>query len=585
MMWRFPKNKKSGEHNWRLKEAPSAAEMSALSNVPPQIAQLLHQRGVTTQEEVDMYLSEPALDDLPDPFLLTDMDKAIDRLEHARTSGEHVVVFGDNDPDGTSGSVILTTLLQKLNIETSVYLPDRVKEGHAMTNVAVEEIVKRAAGLVITVDTGIREHASIAALLEYGIETIVLDHHIVPDELPASVANVDPRRENEPYGFDGLCGAAVAFVFVQAIMKRPLGALLPDDFLDEMLDVVAIATVADMVPLLGPNRTLLKLGLAALRSTKRLGLLALFEVAKIDAATIDEHTVAFEISPRINAVSRVEHASTAFTLLMAQDEKEALVFAKNMNKLNGRRQRDVRKIVETAKEALAQTGDVPPVVIIRNDKWPPTMIGISASRIREFASRPAFLCAPTPAGIRCSARAHKNFNLVEAMEACGGLDLFDDFGGHPQAAGLTIREDWYDLFVERMTDYAAKQIGASGGKKPLDVDIEIRPHEISPDLMQWLEKLAPFGKDNPRPTMLIRGLEVLESKSAGIRGSGVRMKLVAIEGGQTLKAAAKDAKALPAIRLGDRIDVVAELRIDSFKGRDEIVLVIIDARLAQGKNT
>lgn len=559
-----------------MKEAKDAPNVS---QVPPQIARLLALRGITDAKDVEAFFAEPSLDQLPDPYGLTDMDKATARLAQAHASGEHVVVFGDNDPDGTCGSVILTELLDALGIENSVYLPDRVLEGHAMTETAVTEIKKRAAGLVITVDTGIKEHESIAALLEDGIETIVLDHHLVPEELPKAVAAVDPRREGEAYHFDGLCGAAVAFVFAQATVRGPLGASLPEDFLDGLLDVVAIATVADMVPLQGPNRVLLKLGVAALQKTERQGLLALFRAAKIKQEEITEHTIAFEIAPRINAVSRVNHGSSAFALLTEKDPKEAEAYAKDMDKLNRRRQRDVRAIVTAAKEELAKTGDVPPVVILRNDKWPPTMIGISASRIRENANRPAFLCAPTPAGIRCSARAHKNFNLVEAMEACGGEELFEDFGGHPQAAGLTIREDWFDLFVERMTEYAGRT-AAVAGKKPLLIDLEVRPHEISPDLMEWLEKMRPFGKDNPRPILLIKGLEVLEKKSAGFRASGIRLRLTAAEGGRTLKAAARDASALPTFRVGDRIDMVAELRLDEFRGRPDMVLAIIDTRLS-----
>jgi len=213
------------------------------------------------------------------------------------------------------------------------------------------------------------------------------------------------------------------------------------------------------------------------------------------------------------------------------------------------------------------------------EKWSPTMLGIATNRVRSAKHRPAFLCAPVPDGIRCSGRAPESFNLVEAMDACGGDDFFVDYGGHPQAAGCTMRADWFELFEERMEEHATKH-AATAGLPVLDVDIELKPHEISFQLLDWFEKLAPFGKKNARPRILIRGLEVMESKSAGLRGSGKRLLLVSQDGGRSLKAVARDASALPSLRPGDKIDIVADMRRDTFMGRDEVVLGIIDTKHA-----
>ena len=576
MIWKLPKTKQNGSHHWELAPPVEPGELAALDGVPPQIAPLLWGRGIRTAQDADAFFAKPALVQLPDPYLLTDMDNAIARLHVAKEQKERVVVFGDNDPDGTCGAVMLMSLLDALRIEASVYLPDRLAEGHAMTSKAVKEITKRKATLVITVDTGVRETESITALKNKGIETIVLDHHIVPDVLPPAVAIVDPRRIGEPYGFDGLCGAAVAFVFIQAMTASPLGKALPEDFLDHQLDLVAIATIADMVPLKGPNRVLLRLGLSALRTTTRPGLLALYASAGITPAHIDEHTIAFDIAPRINAVARVDHASTAYTLLAAPDKETAEPYAKEMNVLNRKRKREVDAIIARAMDALSKE-DLPPIVIVRDDTFSPTMVGIAASRVREKTNHPVFLCSRVSDGIRCSGRSSETFHLLDAMEACGGANLFADYGGHTQAAGLTVQEQWFDLFAERMQAYAASQ-GHAAVHASLTADLTLAAHEVAPVLAEWIERLRPFGKDNPRPRFLIKNLEVLESRSAGSRGSGVRIKLVAAQGGRTLSAVSKNAEALPAFRPGDRIDVLAEIRTDSFKGQSLPVLALLDVR-------
>lgn len=578
VMWKLPKTKKSGEHRWVVYEEAPKDVLVELSSYPPQIAHILSARGITTRADADVYFAKPSLLAMPDPYLMTDMDKAVKRLDEARTKKEHVVIFADNDPDGNCGGVVIHELLTALHIDHSIYLPDPLREGHSMTNEAVEEIVQRSAALVITVDLGVREHQAIAALREYGIDTLVTDHHLFPPEEPAAVAIINPRREGDPYNFSGLCGAGVAFVFAQAVVASPMGAALSDDFLPSLLDVVAIATIADMMPLQGPSRILLQLGIEALRKTTRPGLVALYAIAKIDQAETDEHTIAFELAPRVGAAAKVSEESVAYELLSTRDAEEAHKHAQTANRLNGRKQREIKKIVDRARQILAKSAPTP-AIVIRDDSFSPTLVGISANRIREKTKKPVFLCSKTAKGIRCSGRSNKGFNILDALDACGGEDLLEDYGGHPQAAGFTIREDWFDLFIERINTYTEKNMQQGADAVPLMIDLQIRPHEISPELVGWIRRLEPFGMENRRPRFLVTGLEVLERKAAGLRGSGVRMKLVPKEGGRAMKAVSRNADALPALRPGDMIDIVCELRVETFKGRSDIVIVVIDAKI------
>lgn len=584
MLWKLPKTKQSGSHRWVLRTQPSLDELTALKDVPPQIGTLLWQRGVRTKEAAEVFFADPTLKQLPDPFGLTDMDKAVERLMAAKTQGEQVVIYGDNDPDGACGAALLLELMKELKLDASVYIPDPTDEGHGISDVGVEEIIQRAAGLVITVDTGVNEHAGIAALKEHGIDTIVLDHHVVPNELPLAVAVVDSRRPKEPYGSQELSGTTVAHVFAQAVYQRPHSDAFDKELLIRTLDLVAIALIADVIPLTDVGRMFMKLGLKQLRRTKRAGLLALFSQAKIEQGAIDTHAVAFDIAPRLNAVAASAYSTTAVDLLMTNDIKDARRHAKTADSLNRKRQKEVKRIVDDVDGKL-RGRDVPPIVIERDPDWTATGIRIAASRVRESFSRPVFLCAETKEGIRCSARSPSTFNLVDALNAVGGNDLFDDFGGHPSAAGCTIRGDWWELFVERMGEYAKAREAEITAPKSLEVDMELQPHEIVDALMVWLERFEPYGQGNRRPKFQIKGLEVVERKSAGLHGSGTRLKLVPRIGGRSLKAVSKNSDALPAFRPGDIIDVVCELRLDRFRGREEIVLALIDTRHAESEAT
>ena len=333
-----------------------------------------------------------------------------------------------------------------------------------------------------------------------------------------------------------------------------------------------------MVPLQSVNRLLVRAGIAHFAVTERAGLRALMEVARVAPEEIDESVVAFEFAARINAAARIDHIDTAFALLTTSSEKEAQSLARTLDGHNRTRQREV---AATAKEAIAEVDKeerVPDVIVLVNETWPIAMLGIVANRLLDRYHRPVFLFSIRGDMARASARSIPGFDLTKAIEACGGKDLFEDFGGHPMAAGCTIRKDWLPLFRERILSYAKKQLTEALLMPTLDIDLEVQAHEVSPELAAWFERLAPFGMGNPRPLVVAKNLEVLEVRAVGRGKKGAKLQLVGNGGGRIVTALARDADRLPSLRAGDRIDVVGELRQDTWRGRKEVALAIVDIK-------
>ena len=549
---------------WKLASPAPEEFLRIHGDYPPQLLHLIWNRGLRDARAIAEFFADPDFTRLPDPFLFTDMDTAVARLSRARERGEHVVVFGDYDADGACGATILTELLEAIGVDVSSYLPDRFTEGYGLTAISVKEILRRKTALVITVDCGVSDGEEIAALTARGVDTIVLDHHIVPEQLPKAVAVVDAHRNDDRYPFDWLCGAGVAFVFADAVRRRPLGQGLSEHILFRFADLAAVATIADLVPLEGPNRILVALGLRVLRDAPRLGLRKLMKIARVDAGRADTDTVAFELAPRINAASRMDHANTAFALLAANDEEEAETLAKTLDRHNRARQKKMQEMLVQAEQEVADLERVPEVILVAQEGWSRALVFGVAARLTDRYHRPVFAFALQDGVARGSARSVPGFDLVAAMRAAGGNELFQEFGGHAMAAGATLRAPWLPLLRERLQAYGRTHVTETMMQPVLEIDLELQPHEVSSELLVWFERLAPFGKGNPRPRLFIRDLTTLEARRFG-RGEGrYALRFSPLHGGRVISATATKRVVGDGagVRAGDRIDIVGELRPD-----------------------
>lgn len=569
-------------YQWELAHKAPDIFFNAFPEFPPQVLQVLYARGIRTKEKVKEWFAEPSLETLPDPMLFQDMQRAIERVREAKERGEYIVVHGDCDPDGACGAALLYELFTSLGMNVSVYLPDRETEGHAVSDKALDEVLKRKASLVVMVDVGIKEHEAVAKLQKRDIDTIILDHHLPDDPLPNALAVVDAHRKGETYPYLWLCGTGVAFVFAQAIASA-FPKLIPQTLLHRLLELVAIATVSDMVPLQGANRTVLRLGLGALQRTERPGLQALFEASSLTSSSLNAHALAFDVGPRLNAASRFDHTDTAFALLTTTDKDEAEKIAKQMNRQNRLRQKELAAVTS---EALAgiEENDLPPVIVMAHERWSGAVLGVAASRIVQRFHRPVFLFSLRDGFARASARSIPGFDLVRAMRECGGRDLFEDFGGHAMAAGVTLRAEWLPLFRERIAAYAKQALTEDLLVPKLHVDLEIGAHEATLELFSWLERLAPFGKGNARPKLLMRFLTVLDLQKVGKREQAVAVRLADRRTGRSVRAIARNGVLDERVRIGDVIDLVVELRPDAWKGRNGVEVNIVDIR-STNKNT
>jgi len=564
---------------------PSAPEsfLMQFREYPQAALQLAWQRGLHTKEQLNEFFHPDYNDHIHDPFLYKDMDKAIARLTEAVARKERIVVFGDYDADGTCGAVILKTLIADLGGDVFSYLPDRFEEGHGLTDISIAEIKRLGAGLVITVDCGITEISEVKELNGVGIDTIILDHHLPQDTLPDAVAVVDSKRKDDAYPFDWLCGTGVAFKFVQAAViasaRGEFDVQLPSGYEKQFLDLVAIATVADTVPLLGENRTLLVFGLPHIARTTRLGLQALLLKAGLSGQeNIDVEAVAFSISPRINAASRLDHANIAFSLLTTKDNEEAERLAKDLEAKNTERQKMVANITKQAEERIAAMDEVPSAIVLSDPDWSLGVIGIVANKILNKWNRPVFLFQERGDIVRGSARCPAGFDLVEAMNACGA-ELFIEFGGHSRAAGAALRFDVFPEFKKRFARYAKERFLPAQTAE--HIDLMLNAKDISWETWDWINRMAPFGEANAPPIFMVEDLEVVELREVGKKADHLQLKLFARDGGRLIKAILFKAERLANVRLGSKLHAVIELIADRWQGRRDLKLKIRDWRVLQ----
>jgi single-stranded-DNA-specific exonuclease len=542
-----------------LELAPSLVETGRELGLSERLVGLLARRGIVDPAELRAFFADPAAS-LNDPRLLPDAAIFEARILAARDRGETVMVFGDFDADGITGLVILTLALRRFGVIAVPYVPSRLDEGHGLSLAAVEAAAAAGARLIVTVDTGTSSVGEVEAAAARGIDVLITDHHRVPDRLPPAVAIVNPHRPDAAYPDRRLAGSGVAFT---------LARLLLGDAALGLVDLAAIGSVADVAPVLGENRAIVRLGLARIREAARPGIAALLAAAGIAPAEVDLETLSFSIAPRLNAAGRVGEAMDAARLLLTEDVSEAAALAATLQEANAVR-RDLTRTAVAEARTSADAVDERPATIVRGP-WPVGIVGLVASRLAEERRRPAVVGAELGTTIRGSARSDGRLDLAAALAACE--DLLIRHGGHRGAAGFEIEAGRWEAFRERFMTLAAAAEPADP-RPSIEIDLALPAMAVGYDLHRELIRLEPAGTGNPEPLIAILGLTVVRAREA----SGGHSQLVLRRERDVLDGIAFGWPELSSVvHEGDRVDVVARLASRRFGGFESLQLEIRDA--------
>jgi len=499
---------------WVVAPRPDQSAVQALAEslrLPTALAALLVQRGYAGEEAARSYL-RPALADLSDPHGLAGMEEAVQAIVTTVRSGGRILVHGDYDVDGQCSSALLTRALRIAGADVLPFLPHRLRDGYDFGPAGLEAARAAGASLVITCDCGITALATVKAAREAGIGVVVTDHHLPGAELPEALAVVDPQREDDTSGASSLCGTGIAFKLVQALVPA-LG--LPANLPFHLLDLVALATVADVVPLQGENRILVKHGLKLLASSRWEGVRALINATGLTGKEVSARHLGFVLGPRLNAAGRVADANDGLRLLLSDDPAEAATLAQCLEGLNFERQALDQRILDEALQQVETSADLERDAgfVLVGDGWHPGVVGIVASRVVERYGRPTFLIAFDGDIGKGSGRSISRFDLHTALLSCG--DLLERFGGHQMAAGLTIHRSRLDAFRERFGDVARQALTPADLGPEQRVDLEIGLHEVTSALERLCRHLEPCGQGNPGPVFGVRGVHFTNRGTVG----------------------------------------------------------------------
>ena len=537
-------------------------------------ALLLHGRGVTSSEAADMFLNPSYDEHIHDPMLLTDMPKAAERLARAITNKEKIAVWSDYDCDGIPGGVVLHDFLKKAKANFVNYIPHRHEEGYGVNEGGLDKLAKDGVTLVVTVDSGIVDNKAVAHANSLGVEVIVTDHHEPGPVLPPAYAVIDPKRKDETAPFREYCGAGLAWKLACATLQHGFEGRedIKEGWEKWLLDMAGLATIADMVPLVGENRVIAKYGLLVMRKSPRLGLSKLCRAANVKQELITEDDVGFMIAPRVNAASRMGDPRDAFTLFTTSDETEADRLAKLLEKANRSRRSVAASITRAVHERLREKGDAVPAVIAMGDpEWRPGLLGLVANSIADEYQRPVFLWGrEATMAVKGSCRAgRKDVHLVQLMTAA--KETFVEFGGHAQAGGFSVKEDAVFFLEERLCD-ALASLNYEENEVFAMADAELTPENAKHELLAKLERFAPFGMGNPKPVFALRDVEIESVTWFGKSNEHLKLK-IARDFEAPLDAVCFYAKrelgnACTALEAGKRTSVLGSLERDQFtRGR------------------
>lgn len=521
-------------------------------------ARVLWARGYRDVQEARRFFA-PSLDDLHDPHLLKSMHDAVERIQRAIKQNEPILLYGDYDVDGTSSVVILKKGIELLGGQVTFHVPHRLRDGYGMRSDVVEDAAAKGVKLIVSVDTGIRAGEVVRTASQLGIDVIVTDHHLPEAELPPALAVLNPNRPDCAYPEKNLCGAGVALKLIQALLAdHPKRAA----FVESFLKLVAIATVADVVPLTGENRVIVKRGLDGLRDVRNPGLRALLDVSEFAEGVVPSaRDIAFRVAPRINAAGRMASASDVIELFTTNDMDRARAIAAQLHELNKDRQQTEAEITQAIfKQCIEQiVSDHDAALVFAGEGWHRGVVGIVASRVVERYHRPVFVLGIENGTAQGSGRSIPAFHLLEALETMP--ELFSKFGGHRQAAGLTIAAASLDEFRERFRAHAATKLTPEDFIKTVEIDAEIDFREIDDISAQQILSLAPFGFGNPTPVFAARNLEVLTCELKNEKHVFLKLK----SQGRTFRAKAWNfAERASEFQPGSRIDLAFSIEDDAY---------------------
>ncbi|MBI5929322.1 MAG: single-stranded-DNA-specific exonuclease RecJ [Chloroflexi bacterium] len=513
---------------WQFAPAAPVHFINALSDLGSVLAQVLYNRGLTTPQNASSFLSG----DLPlhDPMQMLGMGKAVGRIRQAIKRKEKIVIYGDFDADGVTSTAVLVTTIRALGGVVEHYIPNRIDEGYGLNTPALLELARRGTKLVVTVDCGIRSVEEVQAGRDAGLDIIVTDHHSIGEIIPPAYAVLNPKQVNCPYPEDMLAGVGIAFKLASALLKvfTEQERTPPSINQHDLLDLVAVGTVADLAPLArAENRRLVQLGLDELSKGRRPGLYKLLEEAGVAPENVTTTTIGFIIGPRLNAAGRLQSATTAYKLLVTEDWQEATELAKELQDLNTRRQEYTLAAYELAREmaltANNGNGASPSLIFAAHPEFLPGIVGLVAGRLTEEFYRPSVVVEMGEQESHGSCRSIPEFNITAALDRCA--DLLVRHGGHAQAAGFTVQNDNIPALHERLKDIAEIELAQHDSRPTLIVDADVPMSSLTMDLVSQLRALEPTGTENPEPTFVTRRLRVREARLVGKENNHLKLRV------------------------------------------------------------
>ncbi len=551
-------------YRWNvLPQAPSESLASA-SGLAPLIVQILYNRGITGPAQTKLFLAADERLSV-DPYSLPDMHQAVSRIYQALLAGERIAVYGDFDTDGITGAVLLVQGLSALGADVIPYIPHRLNEGHGLNHAALEYLRQQGVSLVVTVDCGVTGISQVKRAKKQGLDVIITDHHTPLDELPPAVAVTDPKRSDADGSSSGMAGVGVAFKLLQALY-RGMGR---EEEVAPMLDLVALGTVADMVPLVGENRYLVKRGLELINSAPRPGIKEMAIQAGLDVGGIDAEDISWTLAPRLNAAGRMEHAMASYRLLDTNLSEEARQLAAVLGEQNTERQRLTAETLAKAREQVLARGDS--ILLMACDRdYQGGILGLVAGRLAREFYRPSIVVRVGDRSSVGSCRSIPEFDIIQAIGQC--RHLLTQFGGHSQAAGLSFPTSNLARLEHQLVKIAQEQLADVDLRPRLDIDAEVVLRTLAGDTFRAIQKLAPFGKGNPLPAFLSRNVAVADCRTMGGRGEHLRLKLK--QDGTHWDAVAFGLGArLP--QVNSTVDIVYNLELDKWSGQEGLRLNIL----------
>lgn len=564
---------------WKILSKISEEEFSKFPDINKIILQLLYNRKVNTQEKIDEFFNADYIGDIYDPYILLDMKVAVGRIYQALKNKERVLVYGDYDADGVTSSVLLVDILDFVGIKAEVYIPARETEGYGLNLDAVKEIINNKYNLVITCDCGISNFEEVEEFNKNNVDVIITDHHKEPEKLPNAYAIINAGLKREKYPCKNLAGVGIAYKLASGILKSDLCHLSDDEIHRKakwLLDLVAIGSITDMVPLVSENRTLVKYGLLVLPQTKRLGLQQLYEISGTNVEKINSYTIGFQIGPRLNAAGRMDHANTAFELLKTNNLESAIEISRDLNVSNTKRQDVTAKIVSEAKSQIDCVDENTKYIWASDKNWSLGVIGLVAGKLSQEYYRPAFVLGYDGQDWVCSSRGIDEIDLMEIITNVS--DKLIRFGGHKAAAGFSLKEENIEYVKNSIKEQLEKKLKGLELSPSFYIDTEISFQDIDWQLWDYLEKFEPYGMENNRPKFLAKNCTIKEIQYLGKDKTHLKITL---EQNKNIKKAIgfSMVNKFSKLETGDNIDIVFEIDINEWNGTRSLELYIVDLKI------